>query len=265
MDARQQPPLAPLDLLAAIASGVNRPRSTPPSASTAASAASTSTGRDVERARERRGGGRADQPEPRPHDLDQRAVPIGPRRGAPRRRLDQVGLEARLRPDRGGQRAPLGRRPRRRGSPWRSRAARPAAISSSQIRRSTRRPSRSGSAPRSSSRSCSSSASRRSGQASSTTAAIAAGSRPPDVVGHGRGQAAAQRDRARAALLERRVVEEGVGVGVQDLVREHRRLGRLAGHAPDLPVVQRGRARRAGPSTSIASVRQSRIVSRTSG
>ena len=37
------------------------------------------------------------------------------------------------------------------------------------------------------------------------------------------GQAAAQRDGAGAALLERRVVEEGVGVRVQDLVREHAR------------------------------------------
>ena len=48
------------------------------------------------------------------------------------------------------------------------------------------------------------------------------GVEPPDVVGHLGGQAAAQRDRARAALLERGVVEEGVGIGVQDLVGEAR-------------------------------------------
>ena len=38
------------------------------------------------------------------------------------------------------------------------------------------------------------------------------------------GQPAAERDRARAALFQRRVVEERVRVRVQDLVREHRRL-----------------------------------------
>ena len=46
------------------------------------------------------------------------------------------------------------------------------------------------------------------------------------------GEPAAERDRAGAALLQRRVVEERVGAPVQDLVRERRRLGRLAEHGP---------------------------------
>ena len=42
------------------------------------------------------------------------------------------------------------------------------------------------------------------------------------------GEPPAQRDRARSALLERSVVEEGVGLSVQDLVAERRGLGRVA-------------------------------------
>ncbi len=64
----------------------------------------------------------------------------------------------------------------------------------------------------------------------------------PDVVGHRGGQPAPQRDRAGPPLLERGVVEIGVGVGVQDLVGEHGGLRRLARHPPDLAGVDRGEA-----------------------
>ena len=45
------------------------------------------------------------------------------------------------------------------------------------------------------------------------------------------GQGAAHLHGAGAALFERRVVEEGVGVGVQNLVREGRGFGRIDGHS----------------------------------
>ncbi len=48
------------------------------------------------------------------------------------------------------------------------------------------------------------------------------------------GERAPQRHRARAALLERRVVEERVRLRVEDLVRERRRLGRVARVQADL-------------------------------
>ena len=84
-----------------------------------------------------------------------------------------------------------------------------------------------------SSRSCSSSASRGSGRASSRTRSIASASSCAEVALVLR-QRAPQRDRARAALLERRVVEVGVRLRVQDLVRERRRLGRVARVQADL-------------------------------
>ena len=95
----------------AIASGVNRPRSTPPSASTAASAASTSPGVTSSAVASAAVVVGPTSPSRAAHELDQRAVPVGPRRGPPRRGLDQVGLEASLRPDGGGQGPPLGRHP----------------------------------------------------------------------------------------------------------------------------------------------------------
>ena len=56
---------------------------------------------------------------------------------------------------------------------------------------------------------------------------------PADFVEHCLGQHAAHLHRTRAALLERSVVEEGVGIGVQDLVRELRRHGRVDCEAAD--------------------------------
>ena len=84
-----------------------------------------------------------------------------------------------------------------------------------------------------SSRSCSSSASRGSGRASSRTRSIAASVERAEVALVLR-QRAAQRHGARAALLQRRVVEVGVRLAVQDLVRERRRLGRVARVQADL-------------------------------
>ena len=106
---------------------------------------------------------------------------------------------------------------------------------------------------------------RRRARPRATTAAIASGSSAADALDDLGGQAAAHRDGARAALLERRVVEEGVGVGVQDLVREHARLRRLARDDADLAARERVEHAARGPSASITSSRQSRSVSLTSG
>ena len=56
-----------------------------------------------------------------------------------------------------------------------------------------------------------------------------------DVGGGFRVQRAAHRHRPGAALLQGRVVEEGVGTGIEDLRRERGGLGEVAGHDPDLP------------------------------
>ena len=76
---------------------------------------------------------------------------------------------------------------------------------------------------------------------------------------------AARVHRLRPPLLERRIVEERVRPRVEDLVRERRRLGRVARDAADLAGVDARRAPRARPSKSIASSRQSRTVWLTSG
>ena len=77
-------------------------------------------------------------------------------------------------------------------------------------------------------------------------------------------QAAAQLHGAGAALLERGVVEERVGLAVEDLVREHRRLGRLDEVDPHRRPPPCAAAGSTSPSTSIASCRQSSMVWRTS-
>ena len=59
---------------------------------------------------------------------------------------------------------------------------------------------------------------------------------PSDVGGGGRIESAAHRHRPRAALLERRIVEEGVGTGVEDLRRERGGLGEVAGDDPEVAV-----------------------------
>ena len=51
------------------------------------------------------------------------------------------------------------------------------------------------------------------------------------------GIGAPQRNRARPALLERRIVEKGVGIGVEDLVRHGRGRGRIHGHGADFPAL----------------------------
>ena len=73
------------------------------------------------------------------------------------------------------------------------------------------------------------------------------------------GQAAAERHRARAALLERRVVEERVRLAVQDLVRERRSARSCRGGAraprrsPSPRAARRGRRRRSPRAGSRAS------------
>ena len=71
--------------------------------------------------------------------------------------------------------------------------------------------------------------------------------------------------RMRPPLLERRIVQERVRPRVDDLVREHRRLGRVARDEPQLAAMDALEHGRSGPSMSIASSRQSRTVWLTSG
>ena len=59
---------------------------------------------------------------------------------------------------------------------------------------------------------------------------------PSDVGGGGRIEPAAHRHRPRPALLERRIVEERVGTGVENLRRERRGLGEVAGDDPEIAV-----------------------------
>ena len=101
-------------------------------------------------------------------------------------------------------------------------------------------PSGSGTSHSASSASCSSSTSRTVG----ATSSVGGGDRRlverADVVGRrARGrQPAAQRHRARAALLERRVVEERVRVRVDQLVRQRARLDGVARHHLDLAALE---------------------------
>ncbi len=77
------------------------------------------------------------------------------------------------------------------------------------------------------------------------------------------GEAPAQLDGPGPALLQRGVVEEGVGLAVQDLVGQHRRLGRVDEVDADRAAPPCGRSRATSPSTSMASCRQSWRVWRT--
>ena len=90
-----------------------------------------------------------------------------------------------------------------------------------------------------SSASWSSSGSRTTGHASSATSRIAASSSAP-IFAAGVAERPAQLYGARAAFLERRVVEEGVRVRVQNLVAEQRRLGGVDGVRPDRAVFHAG-------------------------
>ena len=112
--------------------------------------------------------------------------------------------------------------------------------------------------------SCSSSASRTSGHASSRTRRWPA-DRAGRLLQHRLRQHAAHLHRAGAALLERSVVQKGVGIGVQNLVRKLRRHGRIDGDAADRAAADAVRDTARSPSTSIASVRTSFITSLTSG
>ena len=71
--------------------------------------------------------------------------------------------------------------------------------------------------------------------------------------------------RPRPPLLERRVVQIGVRIGVQNLVRERRRHRRVDREALDAPVAQHPSRTSFRPSRSIASVSTSFITSRMSG
>ncbi len=64
------------------------------------------------------------------------------------------------------------------------------------------------------------------------------GIQPAEPLPHLDREPAAHRDRARAALLQGGVVQERVGVGAQDLVREHARLGRVERDDADLAAAE---------------------------
>ena len=91
------------------------------------------------------------------------------------------------------------------------------------------------------------------------------GVEPAEVGGVLRRQPAAAHHRLRAALLERRVVEIGVGPRRQHFERQRRRLGQVARDDPDLAGLDARRA--AAPARRCPSPRsrQSAIVWRTSG
>ncbi len=237
VDAREQAPIAPLRRRRRSVGqlgGTKRPRSTAPSISTRASAASTS---DAARPRRRRDADRPSSARASARcartismSAPSRSVQVGARRAGgsttsgTKRRVGQIG---------DGQRAALGGDPERTRD-RRARGARSAPRRDERARRASSQPRASARRPRaarraSSSRSCSSSAiARRRAAPRRPPAAMALGIEPADPLDDLGRQPAPHGDRARAALLERRVVEERVRVGVQDLVREHRRLGQLA-------------------------------------
>jgi hypothetical protein len=111
--------------------------------------------------------------------------------------------------------------------------------------------------------SCSSSASRMGGQASAAPVRWPRGRARPRLGLLG-GQRAAHLHHARAALFQRGIVEIGVRVGIENLVRERRRLGRIDGRGAD------GRRRESFQQRAQADeihrlVRQLSMVSFTSG
>ena len=90
------------------------------------------------------------------------------------------------------------------------------------------------------------------------------GIEPAEVGGGLRREPAPRHHRLRAALLERRVVEIGVGPRRQHLERERRGLGQIARDDPDRARLE-PRQQPLQASMSIASFRQSAIVWPTSG
>ena len=226
VDAREQPPVAPLESLA----GADARRDEAPAQHAALQLDARERGLDVGRraapsgARERGRGGRARRAARCARTISTSAPSrVGPGRRAARGRLDDVrarsgasGQTARR------QRAALGGDPERPASPVEARGAPRRDQRLEEIAAAARR-------------------ARRLGQRAEVEQQIVqlvgvarvglrprrpprrspSGSSPPMRSATVGGQPAAHADRARAALLERRVVEEGVGVGVQDLVREH--------------------------------------------
>ena len=217
--------------------GVKRPRSATPSPSRRASAAATALAREAEARGEvgRRVVGPTHSSQPRTIvDAARSSSSLGSRRAGGRRRAPASKRSAGT--ARARDRDALGGDERARARavvPSTSRdVARRVREQLVGPRLPSRRARRPAAAPSDSSASCSSSASRTSGQACARTAAIAAASSAPMPAGE-LGIGAAQRHGAGAALLERRVVEEGVRVGVQDLVRHRRRRRRLDGDRAD--------------------------------
>ena len=96
--------------------------------------------------------------------------------------------------------------------------------------------------------------SRPAGQASSRTRAMASGSSRPISAALSGIEPAAADHRLRAALFQRRVVEEGIGPRAQNLERQRR--GRRSGRAPVTRTspLSSARSRRSSPSMSIASM-----------
>ena len=211
-------------------------------------------GRQPKRRGERGLGHRSQAFEPAAQDLDQRLVArpflvVGGRRGdrrvEPRAPATALGSAAAARPRSTLAPARIDQRRALRGAASSSSQSAPAGagLHSSAVRKpSHTRPS------------CSSSALAASGQASPLTRSIASASRRPSSDACSRRQPAARHHRLGAALLERRVVEIGVGPRGQHLERERRRLREIArrprGSAPDsMPSSSRSR-----PSVSIASL-----------
>ena len=246
------------------ASASKRPRSAKPSPSSCASASVRCLESRPSRAQSCRACVGPRVVEVTAHDLAPRRASRSGAALGERRRQRRVGREA----SRRGNSASIAR-PLLERAPQRAAGRRDSAGAAPALRRA-RRTTSCHAAPgrvtteRTISRSCSSSASRGVGQRLVAHALDRVRIERAELARFDR-QAAPQRDRARAALLERRVVEERVRAAVQDLVRERRRLGGVAEVHADLArsrcVEQRARAR----SMSIASCRQSSSVWRTSG
>ena len=213
-----------------------------PSASSAASAAAISVRLEPERRGERALRDRTQALQPAAHDLDQRllraplALGMAGGSGDRRDRARASGQSARNCGSRSAaiQSVPAGRC---------SRAARFSAVKLRRASRSSRL--RPGLPPRvrkpsQTSASCSSSRFVASGQASARTRAIASGSSRPRSAAVSGIEPAPGHDGLRAALLQRRVVEIGVGPRRQHLERQRRRLGQVARDHADLAGLDAG-------------------------
>ena len=245
VDAREQPPVAPLLVVDAGQEaaaqdravgfqrdqrGARRPRL------------------ESERRRKRCRRDRAEPLEPAAQDLDQRLLARprlsrprrpaarSPARAAPRARARGTGSAAR--PESRASRAALAsaRRACRRASASSQSLQSGAACASASVRQ-----------PSHSSASCSSSALIGSGQASARTAGDRLGIEPAEVGGALRIAPAPRHHRLRPPLLERRVVEKGVGLGGQHLERERRGLGQVAGRRRGSRPLRCARAAARGP------------------